>query len=668
MACGILIQKQVALRWKLLNLLRQTPAANGCPDGAVRTSRLLRLVIVTAPLYVTIVALIFHSGWAARTLVALALGVAIASPVYGLMLATAVAPFGALLATTIHDEGFRISEAVVVAFLVGWLLRERFQKRDAQLGAPPLAWLFAFVVLVSMATLAWQLHAFPREFSAEMRQLRDAYFETFADWTGVVAGARLIEGLGLVAATVSLSRRDSAIAYRLSAVLAGSAAIAAGSSVLLWYGIGSASALQRLVLNGYRVSGHVGDANAAGSYFAMVLCLALGATACARGRSMAAWAMLTMASGTGLWLAQSRTAIAMVGILGGAALAIVVSARLRPRARAALLATAVIVGAGVTAARVRQLEKDPDFHGAGFRVQFFETSLRMIRASPLIGVGIGQYPRASPLYLSPQLAFAYGVENAHNYFLQIAAETGVVGFGAFTALLGIASARAIRALVRTPDDVRLLGITSGVLAFLGTCLSGHPLLVAEVAYPFWIQFGLMTASRSAAPDAPPAAVGLRRSAWWLTLAGAAGLVVVGAVTTPRRARAPVESQPVDGFYGWERAEDGRRFRWTGQFASVLLPKEVVRVRIPVRIPTDRTPIAPIGIDISTDGDRPVRTLVYGAWNDLDVRLREADPMIAVRRVNLRVERTWQPALYVPGSAEMRHVGIQVGEPEIIQTR
>ena len=656
------------MRWKLLNLLRQTPAANGCPDGAVRTSRLLPLIIVTAPLYVTMAALIFHSGWAARTLVALALGVAIASPVYGLMLATAVAPFGALAATIIHDEGFRISEAVVVAFLVGWLLRERFQRRDAQLGAPPLAWLFAFVVLVSIATLAWQLHAFPREFSAELRQLRDAYFETFADWTGVVAGARLIEGLGLVAATVSLSRRDPAIAYRLSAVLAGSAAIAAGSSVLLWYGIGSASALQRIVLNGYRVSGHVGDANAAGSYFAMVLCLALGATACARGRSMAAWAMLTMASGAGLWLAQSRTALAMVGIVGGAALVVAVSARFKPRTRAALLAVAFIIGAGVTAARVWQLEKDPDFHGAGFRVQFFETSLRMIRASPLIGVGIGQYPRASPQYLSPQLAFAYGVENAHNYFLQIAAETGVIGFAAFTVWLGIPIARALRALVRRPDDVRLLGITSGVLAFVGTSLSGHPFLVGEVAYPFWIMFGLMTALPSATPGDARADARFPRSAWWLTFAGAAGLVVVGAVTAVRRTPAPVESQAVDGFYGWETAEDGRRFRWTGEFASVLLPKEVVRVRIPIRIPTDRAPIAPIGIDVSTDGDRPVRTLVYGEWNDLDVRLHEADPMIVVRRVNLRVERTWQPALYLPGSAEMRRVGIQVGEFEIIQTR
>ena len=170
----------------------------------------------------------------------------------------------------------------------------------------------------------------------------------------------------------------------------------------------------------------------------------------------------------------------------------------------------------------------------------------------------------------------------------------------------------------------------------------------------------MTAIPLATPGNARAAVRLSRSQW-LAFAGAAGLVVVGAVTTERPTAAPVESQAVDGFYRWETAEDGRRFRWTGQFASVLLPKDVVRVRIPIRIPTDRAPIAPIGIDVSTDGGRPVRTLVYGEWNDLDVRLREADPMIGVRRVNLRVERTWQPALYVPGSAEMRQVGIQVGE-------
>ena len=103
----------------------------------------------------------------------------------------------------------------------------------------------------------------------------------------------------------------------------------------------------------------------------------------------------------------------------------------------------------------------------------------------------------------------------------------MVGFAAFTVCLGIAIVRALRALVRKPDDVRLLGITGGVLAYLGTCLSGHPFLVGEVAYPFWIQFGLMTAIPLATPGNARAAVRLSRSQW-LAFAGAAGLVVVGA--------------------------------------------------------------------------------------------------------------------------------------------
>ena len=127
------------MRRKLLNLPRQAPAADRRSDAAVWKSHGLRLLIATPLLYVTVVALIFHSGWAAKALVALALGMAIASPFHGLLFAAAVAPLGVLGATLIHDEAFRISEAVVVAFLAGWLLRERFHERlsiESTLGLP----------------------------------------------------------------------------------------------------------------------------------------------------------------------------------------------------------------------------------------------------------------------------------------------------------------------------------------------------------------------------------------------------------------------------------------------------------------------------------------------------------------------------------------------------
>ena len=131
---------------------------------------------------------------------------------------------------------------------------------------------------------------------------------------------------------------------------------------------------------------------------------------------------------------------------------------------------------------------------------------------------------------------------------------------------------------------------------------------------------------------------------------------------------PPQSQAVDGFYGWETAEDGRKFRWTEQFASIIVPNDVERIRIPMRVPTDRPAIAPMAVEVSTGGAKPTRTLVNGSWSVLDVPIGAIDPLMHVKRVNLKVDRTWQPALYIAGDPDMRRVGIQVGEYELVRAR
>src|SRR5207244_2791403 len=128
-----------------------------------------------------------------------------------------------------------------------------------------------------------------------------------------------------------------------------------------------------------------------------------------------------------------------------------------------------------------KLAQDPEYRGSSYRVQFVEASARIIRAHPLFGIGVGRYYPESPLFLGPELAYIYGFENAHNNLLQIAAETGLVGFGLFAVWIAGGVALAARALARDPFDWRLLGALAGVLTFLATCLTGHPLLVSEVA-------------------------------------------------------------------------------------------------------------------------------------------------------------------------------------------
>ena len=635
----------------------------------------LRLAIVAIPAWVTIAALIFHIGWRTKMVIALALGVSLASPVHGLLFAAALAPLGLLIAALVGDPNFRIGEAVVVAFLIGWLLRALPDRRGPAVAAPLIGWLFAVTVVASIGAVAWQIQAYPDALSGAVSHIVYAYYYPTGDWIGAVTGARLLEGLGLAAATVTLFRRSPSMANRVPLVLAGSATIAAASSVLLSYGIGSASALQRLAQNGYRVSGHVADPNAAGSYFAMVACLAMGMAVHARWRGRALWMIMAIATIVGLRMSQSRSALAAAAMVAAVAVASAATSRFTLRTRGALLAVVLLLGAGAGAVRVRQIEKDPDFRGAVFRTQFNTTSARMIAARPIVGVGIGQYYRTSPLFLSPELAWAYGFENAHNYFLQIGAELGLVGLGMFAVWIGAGVARSVRALLRTPYDARLLGSTSGVIAFLGTCLTGHPLLVGEVAYPFWVQFGVMTALAGStllndeiAADRRNLTASAARS--WSRVTTAAGVAIVAGVLTSavRGPVSPPESQAVDGFYGWETAEDGRKFRWTQQFASIIVPNEVERVRIPVRVPTDRPAIAPMVVEVSTGGAKPTRTLVDDMWSVLDVPLGGIDPMMRVRRVNLKVDRTWQPALYIAGDADMRRVGIQVGEYELVRAR
>jgi hypothetical protein len=144
------------------------------------------------------------------------------------------------------------------------------------------------------------------------------------------------------------------------------------------------------------------------------------------------------------------------------------------------------------------------------------------------------------------------------------------------------------------------------------------------------------------------------------------VLVSGPVVAARRTVEPPASQAVDGFYAWEVDEDGRRFRWTGGYASLFVPADVTHAYIPVRLPTDRPAIAPIGVEVSVGGVSQSRTWVDSSRSFLAVPLPVALPGTRFKRIDLRIDRTWQPALYIAGSADMRHVGVQIGECQLVR--
>jgi hypothetical protein len=237
--------------------------------------------------------------------------------------------------------------------------------------------------------------------------------------------------------------------------------------------------------------------------------------------------------------------------------------------------------------------------------------------------------------MAPQVAYSYGSENAHNYFLQLTAELGVPGFAILLCWLITAGGDTFRAAARTPRDIRLLGLIAGVAAFAATCATGHPLLLSEIAVPFWLAFGVMWAL---ADSVLINGESRERSRWPAIASAAAATVFVaaqlGATDTTLR---PPESRAITGLYEWETDTDGSRYRWSGEYGSVFVPADVTRVYIPVRVPPLTPDISQMQVEARTEGKPGTRMTVGGWLGSIQSRIAEPAPNARFKRINLHAD-------------------------------
>lgn len=143
-------------------------------------------------------------------------------------------------------------------------------------------------------------------------------------------------------------------------------------------------------------------------------------------------------------------------------------------------------------------------------------------------------------------------------------------------------------------------------------------------------------------------------------------MVLAPVSAARGAVEAPALQSVDGFFGWETGSDGTPFRWTARYASLFVPSDVRHVYVRVRVPTSQPAVAPMGVEVMIAGHDEGRTLVADSWATLSLALPDVEPPARFKRIDLKIDRTWQPALYLAGSADMRAVGVQVGVPQLFR--
>jgi O-antigen ligase len=418
-----------------------------------------------------------------------------------------------------------------------------------------------------------------------------------------------------------------------------------------------------------RISSVFPDLNAAGSYLAMTVLLSGGLIFAGR----RAWASCGWFIGTflilgALWLTGSRAAL--VAALVAAVLMLAVTASLKGRSPLwpALIGTAVLTLMALAIAQFSENAGRPLSEAASIRAEFARTGLRMFSAHPVFGAGVGRYYLLSTEFSSAQLRSVYLRENAHNNFLQMLAELGIVGLSLFLWILVAIGRHAWPALVASRASPVLVGAVGGLSAFLLTCLFGHPLLIPEVAYAFWLVLGVTV---GLAQEIPTGADLQRVTRWWTSrrlLVGAATLLLV--VSVPIRSRQMLAEENLEhaaiGFSDWQTDSEGVSFRWMIGHAQFYVPTTANAVGLPLRLEAAGGSERSV-VEVYLEGHLATRIrLERGAWQNVRFLMPQARPGKRFWRIELTVPATPDGAGSTGDAAARPRV--QVGRLELTMSR
>ncbi len=176
----------------------------------------------------------------------------------------------------------------------------------------------------------------------------------------------------------------------------------------------------------------------------------------------------------------------------------------------ALLSAALMFGGEQSLSRlVGTVNADDPTTG---RVQFWRGTVEVIKAHPVLGAGLGAFGVAYTRYDS--LHGALRLEQAHNDYLQIFADAGIIG-GALALFFVVALFRRGLARLDTADKFRR-GTSAGALAGCGAVLVhsffDFPLHITSIALLFLVLAALATTDRRVEDEMQPRGRRRRRTA------------------------------------------------------------------------------------------------------------------------------------------------------------
>lgn len=629
------------------------------------------------------------------------------------------------LTDVVLDQPHRFTEALVLAFLAGYLARATWRAGIA--GAIPAtvlvpALLFGAALLASCVVnhrvwLVWDvaLPSGPRlvdflvwGYHDALEPHRSAPADTFGS---LYATVQTCAGLALLVATVALCRGDPAFVRRLARMFV--AGVAGGAALtfvaMAMYTVSQPELVPVETSLGMRWTMFAGI-NTAAAMLAMTVPLAI-ACGCLPRANRAGWWSAAAVMVAALALNGTRSTILPAVLVAVGATLWVVRARGDRRLLAVAMAVVLIAGAGLVATTaVRYDDARAYFRTANHRLEHAGDAAGMWASRPVFGHGIDQY-RVEARRLE-------AMRRPHNLYLLTFVEMGAAGGGLFLWLIASPLWLMWRGLRAPPHNGLLLAALAGVTAFLlgnlGRSALDHGTEVT--AFPFWIVLGLGAAlgidratadpsvadsesSEAAERDAEPAAEqadapvpGAHPGAKPAAPAGAtapyapwpgrlrafaAVAVVVLAASIPWRIDRQVEAADIPArlhrlaqesglgriVYGLPDWETSQdtRFRWTRGTVRFFAHPGVTAVEIPVRAGSVAV-TGPRRVDVRVDGRLAERLdLAEDGWLPVRIVLPRSGPDLRWRTVELAVTPTWIPRDVLPGSTDARELGVMIGE-------
>lgn len=402
-------------------------------------------------------------------------------PLVALTALIAVLPFSSLLAVDTGDFSVTILEPLVALLLIAWLVRG-LPHRDIPLSGRPLLVPLALLLLaILFSSVAAERPTLALKETMKWLELAVVFTFTTARLRGQHHQRAILAVLFLAGSGEALY---GVFQY---ATGQGPAAFAIGETL--------------------RAYGHFEQPNPFAGYLATILPLGLAMAWLGRPRRYALLAGLAIVLiTTGIALSLSRGAWVGAVLAIGAMLWVwsADSRKLLPWIGGSLLLVLLAAGTGLLpgnwADRVSGLagsfgvfdagsaEVTPENFAVVERMAHWQAGWQMFVEHPLVGVGVGNYPAAYDNYSLPAWPEALG--HAHNYYLNMAAETGLLGVAALLLLIGSIYRALLSGLRRhqpgTYERALLVGLIGSFVVF-----TVHNLFDNLLVHGMQVQIGLL---------------------------------------------------------------------------------------------------------------------------------------------------------------------------------